>query len=515
VTPRARCWVAVGAVWAVCVIAYLPSLAVPFQFDDYARIAENIPLHQGRYLLALQWLGNARLLPGLTLLFNYAVGGVDPFGYHVFNLCVHLLATLGVFALTGTLCRAPRLRDTAPARHPLATATAAALIFACHPLQTQAITYIIQRSASMAALFYIWSIVWYVRARNRQSGTEAGSAPPAFALAGLLAICAVLSKENSLTLPLAALFTEWAAFGRLPSRRLLLRGALLVVLLIALPVVWKLVLQPIKDRSAMPLLARLTEAVLQRQLVVGPTLSPLGYLLTQTTVVPRYVLLAVRPWGLNVDHDVPAVTSPTPAVAAGALFLVVLLGGGLAAVPRWPLVGYAIVWMFITLAVESSILPIADVMMEHRMYLPMVGVALAAAAGFAAALERVPRAALAFGAAAVAMLVALTVARNTVWQSPLTLWLDAVEKSPRKARVHVNVGVAYHGVDRLDDAVRHYCRALRLDPDIALAADNLEIALDAQGTLDALDGRMVEPNANPQTRGAVIVEIELDQVCPP
>jgi hypothetical protein len=514
VTPRARGWVAVGAVWAICVIAYLPSLAVPFQFDDYARIAENIPLHQGRYLAALQWLGNARLLPGITLLFNYTVGGVDPFGYHLFNLGVHLLATLGVFALAGALCRAPRLRATAPARHPLATATAAALIFACHPLQTQAITYIIQRSASMAALFYVWSIVWYVRARNRQSGTEAGAVRSAFALAGLLAICAVLSKENSLTLPLAALFSEWAAFGRLPSRRLVLRGALLVVLLIALPVVWKLALQPVKHRSAMPLLARLTEAVLQRQLVVGPTLSPLGYLLTQAAVVPRYLLLAVRPWGLNVDHDVPAATGATPAVAAGALFLLVLLAAGLAAVPRWPMVGYGIVWVFITLAVESSILPIADVMMEHRMYLPMAGIALAAAAGFAAARERAPRAVAVLGAAVIAALVALTFARNTVWQSPLTLWLDAVEKSPRKARVHVNVGVAYHGVDRLDDAVRHYCRALRLDPDIALAADNLEIALDAQGKLDELEAKLVEPNANPQVRGAVVVEIDLDQACP-
>jgi hypothetical protein len=142
---------ALAAIAIAAAIAYAPSFAVPLQFDDEARLSHNVAMQQGAFLDALRWLGNSRVVPSITLVLNYRLGGFEPLGYHIGNFAVHLLATLGVFTLALSLCRTPRLRDAWPPHRALLLATAASLFFACHPLQTQAVTYIIQRYASMAA----------------------------------------------------------------------------------------------------------------------------------------------------------------------------------------------------------------------------------------------------------------------------------------------------------------------------------------------------------------------------
>src|SRR5262249_32617278 len=150
---------------------------------------------------------------------------------------------------------------------------------------------------------------------------------------------------------------------------------------------------------------------------------------------------------------------------------------GVSQMGRRPLAGFGILWFFVTISVESSLIPIDDPMMEQRMYLPMAGIAVSAGWLFAVAIARAPRAALPIGALLGTALIALPFARNVVWLSPITLWLDAAQKSPAKLRPQVNLGAAYHDADRLDDAIDHYCRALQIDPDDELAADNLAMAL--------------------------------------
>ncbi len=512
-------WVAMAVVCVVALAAYAPSFSVPFQFDDYARIVENERLRRGELAAGVAALGNSRLLPSATVALNYAVGEDDTCGYHIVNFLIHLLAAVAVFQLALALCRTPRLRDTWLGGQSTALATGAALLFACHPIQTQGVTYIIQRTASMATMFYVWSVVAYVNARNRSVFPSGLSSRPLYVACALLAVCAILSKENAVSLPLALMLTEWVFYGRRVRLRTVGLFALGALLLLAIPVAWKVLSwRPVGQLAATESRFDFAmQAVLAQGAAPFQKIGPIDYFLTQLTVLPRYLALVVLPWGLNVDHDIPLEHGMSPAVAGGFALLVALLVLGVYAARRWPLVGFGILWFFVALSVESSFLPITDVMMEHRVYLAMPGIALALASPFAWAFHRRPRAAAIVGVPVVALLAVLTFARNQVWQTPLSLWSDAASKSPNKARVHVNVGVAYHGLDRLDDAIRHYCRALEIDPNIALAEENLQIALDQQGRFEEIMGRLIAeaPSVKGVPEGAVLIELNTASVvCP-
>lgn len=505
-------WIALAGIAALTLVAYWPSLSVPFQFDDYARISGNWNLHAGNWLRGIAQLGGSRVLPATTLAFNFWLSGEATWSYHAVNLAVHLAASLAVFQLAWLIAQTPRLRASAAARHPLAFATAAAAWFACHPLQTQAVTYIIQRTASMAALFYIACVGAYLNGRMAQTRGD-GDGRRSFAAAAVLALAALLSKENAVTLPLAIALIEVACFGRRHLRRLA-RGAMLAAPLLAVPIVWKFVAWRSR-RSATEggALRQLIDSIFAQGLDEPGTIGPLEYLLTQMVVLPRYLRLALLPVGLNVDHDVPVATGLDASVAAGMLLLLALIGAGLWCLRDRPIAGIAILWFFIALSVESSFIPILDVMMEHRAYLGMPGLSLLFAGAVAWAADRDRRAAHA-AAAVVVLFAGLTFARNQVWQSALSLWSDAAAKSPRKARVHINVGVAHHGRDELDRAIEHYCRAIELDPTIAVARENIEIALEQQGRLEevmaGLKPRRVEvPGTAP---GAIVLEYDPSEV---
>lgn len=501
-------------------IAYIPSFSVPFQFDDYARLHENIQMHRGNFWKGIGWLGGgARLIPSATMLLNFNLNGEETFGYHVVNFLVHLLATLGVFQLALELCATPALRKSSLAERRLVLATAAAFLFACHPLQTQSVTYIIQRVAAMATLFYVWSVVFYVSARNRQVSAEGRGTGIRFGLAAVFAVCAVLSKENTVTLPFALLLAEWVFFGTRRSWRAYLPFAAFCVVVLAIPIIWKTATwTPLEtDEEPSSILQWILQGLLRQGEAPNTRVGPIDYFLTQCTVLPRYLKLVVWPTGLNVDHDVPVIHAITPAVVAGFAMMAALAAFGFFSLRRWPLVGFGILWFFVTMSVESSFLPIIDAMMEHRVYLAMPGIALVAAAGFVWLFERRRQVAVAVGVVLLLLLPSLTFARNQVWGSALSLWTDALSKSPNKARVHVNVGVANHAAGNLDEAIRQYCRALELAPNVNLARDNIEIALDQQGKLDGIIEGLLE-NAQPVPNGpegGIIFEYDVAQyACP-
>jgi hypothetical protein len=505
---------------AAAFAAYIPSFSVPFQFDDYARLIENVQMHQGNIWKGIGWLGGgARLIPSSTMVLNYNLNGEDTFGYHVVNFLIHLFTTLGVFQLALQLCATPFLRNSWPAEHRLVLATAAALLFACHPIQTQSVTYIIQRSAAMATLFYVWSIVFYVGARNRKIEARGRGTGSRLLVAAALAVCAVLSKENAVTLPLALLLTAWVFYGVHRSWRAYLPFALACLVVLAIPVVWKIAtwapMSP--DAESVPFVQRILRGLFQQGEAPDQRIGPLDYFLTQCTVLPRYLKLLLWPAGLNVDHDVAVTRGITPAVVTGFATMTALLAFGFAAVRRWPLAGFGILWFFVTMSVESSFLPIIDVMMEHRLYLAMPGIVLVAATGFVWLFDRQRQVAAVVGVVLLVLLPSLTFARNRVWGSAMSLWTDALSKSPNKARVHVNVGVANHAEGRLDEAIRHYCRALEITPSINLARDNIEIALDQQGKLEAVIEELIKTAqpVNGSREGGIMFEYDVSEhACP-
>lgn len=206
-------------------------------------------------------------------------------------------------------------------------------------------------------------------------------------------------------------------------------------------------------------------------------------------VVVTYLRLLFFPIGQNLDYDYPVFRSfLNGEVILSFLFLAFLFGVGIYIICRdrkahsaTILVSYGILWFFITLSVESSIIPITDVIYEHRLYLPSVGFFIALTTALFWGMQQVGRkkfwlASLVALSFVVLLLSGLTYARNRVWRSEVSLWEDVVKKSPDKARGHNSLGFALRRRGFIEEAIEHYRKAIRLQPDYALAHNNLGFA---------------------------------------
>lgn len=472
--------------------AYSNALGGAFVFDDVRQVRDN-PLVRdlasflpGRYTgLPNRWVGY------LSFALNHRVGGAATFGYHLVNVAIHLVNALLVHALVRQAFRTPRLRGSALAASSGAIAFVAAALFVAHPLQTEAVTYVVQRLTSLATTFYLATVLLYGAWRLRDA-----TSPGAWRRVGggaavvVTALLAARTKEIAFTLPVAVVLYELSFFEGAARARL----ARLAPVLATLPVI-PLTTLVSRSASGSGLTARLAESTR-----ADSALPRLEYLTTQIVVVVEYLRLLLLPTGQNLDHDVAIRRSLLePRVAASLLIL-----AGLAALaallyrrtaragapgaldPGARLVGFGIAWFFLALVVESSVIPIADLMYEHRVYLPSVGILVAAATVLAAVARRAagvagPRATALVGAALALALASATLARNAVWQNDLSLWSDAALKSPRKPRPFVNLGTALTLAGERELGVRALRQALRLDPASTYARAQLAAGLVALG----------------------------------
>jgi len=267
-------------------------------------------------------------------------------GYHVVNLLIHLANGWLVYRLVGQLCQTPALRTgPAPLTAPQAggVALVTALLFVVHPIQTQAVTYIVQRFASLAALFYLFAVVGYLK--WRLAGPDARARIAWYAGALGATILAMKTKENTFTLPLMLLVVEGVFF----RPRTWKAWVPLVPFLLTLPII----------PFSLPEGVGESEAGFARETT---DISRWSYLLTQSRVLVTYLRLLVWPTHQNVDYDYPLYHSvfdwPVLCSALGLLGLFGLAVYLLRSPSRERLVGFGVVWWFLALAVESSIIPI-------------------------------------------------------------------------------------------------------------------------------------------------------------
>jgi hypothetical protein len=490
-----------GAVALLGLLAYANSLQGAFVFDDVKQIQDNPAIRDlGLYLSGAQdhLVAPNRFVAYLSFALNYRFGGLAVQGFHLVNLVVHLGNALLVFGLVLLAFRTPRLRESRLAGRAPVVAFAAAALFVTHPIQTQAVAYIVQRITSLATLFYLSAVLLYLSSRLTPSG---GRRRSWYALSLLSALLAMRTKEIAFSLPFALLLLEWAFFGR-PAPRQWLGLAPFGAVALVIPLNLLRLDQPVGQ-----VLADVGAATR-----VQDTGSRLDYLRTQVAVLATYLRLLVWPAGQNIDHDFPVLRSfLSPRVAWGLLVHTSLLVVALVAwrrsspgAPRpvdqaWRLVSVGILIYFLAHGVESSVIPIVDVIFEHRVYLPSVGFFVAVAAAGTLLVRRWKPDGFApwviGGTAAVALLLAgATVARNRVWRSDLALWTDAVGKSPNKARPWFNLGTALAELGREQEAVEPMRRAVQLEPGSAHARTQL-------GGLLILTGRPAE--AEPELRQAL------------
>ncbi|GAB4483109.1 MAG: tetratricopeptide repeat protein [Thermodesulfovibrionales bacterium] len=498
------------------VLVYSSTLDSPFQFDDIPNIAENPAIRDFRYFAdpsLVEQLGRTKgLNPALfrtryagyaTFALNYRLHGLDVRGYHLANVLIHVVNSLLLYWLVMLTFETPFSRASGGLRSlsgsgRTATAFFTAALFAVHPVQTQAVTYVVQRFASFAALAYLLSLCLYIAWRNgAQEHPRGRAASVLLYAASLLAAClAMKTKEFSFTLPLTMAMYEFMFLDGKTARRIFFILPFLVsTLLIPLSLAGA--------GDAASTLRGINEGAVNLS-GERSSITPADYLITQFRVIVTYLRLLILPVGQNLDYDYPvfdAISRPAVLVSLSLLAAMLSFGVFLFRLSGRPevngrnwfrLASFGIFWFFITLAPESGMMPIIDVIFEHRLYLPSIGFFIALAATVGAAGEGLRRwndhaqTALACAVAAMTLIMAgAAYARNSVWLDELRLWSDTVEKSPAKARPRHNVGLAYAKQGRTDEAIREFRTALRIKPDLAGAHYDLGVAYGSLGMIDA------------------------------
>ena len=451
--------------------AYHNSFSGPFIFDDKPEIAENPDIRH----LATTLRGDPRINPSRPLLrvslwINYAMGGQEVRGYHVLNLLLHILAAWTLWGLARRMLESPALRDRY-GREAWGLALAIALLWTVHPLQTESVTYVVQRTEILAGWFYLLTVYSVVR-----SASAAGWRVPAWSGAAVVScLLGMASKETVATAPLLALVLDRIFFA--PSWRRLwqLRWGLYVAL-----------------ASTWIFQAMLVKASSGRTGTVGFGLGMhwWEYALTQPYYLCRYLSLSVWPSALTLDYGtylVHGVGEVTPYAALVLLLLVLTF----VALWRNPPMGFCGLWFFLILGPTSSVVPIVgQTGAEHRMYLPLAGlIGLGVVGGYTLwrrAWQETPErlqvgSLLVLLAVGVMALGARTVARNEEYRSELSIWQTVVERWPINSRAHYNLGDALGTAGRIPEAIAQFEAALRLRPDFAEVHNNLGIAFASAG----------------------------------
>ena len=477
---RRRC-----GVWPVLLLAaaglglYWHTLSAPFIFDDAVAIVNNPSIREANpgVLAAPRNTPTAgRPVVNATLAFNYALGGFDVTGYHALNIAIHVCCALVLFGIVrrtlemgGTAEQA--FASSAVPRHNL-IAFGAALLWLVHPLQSECVSYVTQRTESVMALFFLLTLYAAIRAlgSNRSRWWSAA----AIVACGL----GMASKESMVTAPLLVVGYDWAYRVKpwrqvLASRRGLYAG---------LAATW---------------------IVLLGLSVTGPRSETVGfghgvtawqYGLNQCVVVVEYLGRVMWPDGLLLDYGFPRSLGVAEA-APWALALLGLIGLSIVLLLRRPKLGYPAAWFFVVLAPTSSVVPIAtEVAADRRVYLALAGLTvLAAVAGYAmieAAGQHLgghwQRGGRLAGVTSLIMLIVVAASLSTVswrraamYREPVTLWEQSVEAHPRNHRALTNLAVALTAEGRYIEATVHILRAAALNPGSTITTDNVAALLAA------------------------------------
>ncbi len=440
----------------------------PFHFDDALFLQSPQVTAPGNAWYMLR-PSQSRQLTYLSFYWNYRLCGTRPEGYHVFNLFLHCLNVLGVYILTLLLCRLKGTNSEDPNRW---LPIVAAGIFALHPVQTEAVNYIYQRSSLLAAFFSLAALIAFLLSTRSDR-------PGLFGVqAAVFAILAALCKETALIVPALMLLITWiyssAAFNRVVQRARTLALVLALVML---------------SGAGWVLYSLLRKG--EQTVGLGLMRQSLVYFVSQAQVLASYLRLMLWPSGLVIDHAF----TPAPPLSAYSLLcwlLVIALLSSFIAIRRVaPEVAFWGLSFFILLLPSSTIIPSADMMFEHRLYLPMA----TASALLAWLLFQICRVAvkqrrsstamrLALAAVALTACAVLSRQRTYVWGDNIRLWSDAAAKVPSNARAHYNLGVAYLEVDR-QAARGEFERVLALQPRHAQALYNLGWLEQAAGRIDS------------------------------
>ena len=465
------------------VLGYANSLRGPFIFDDLHSIVENITI---RDFWPPRWLwiapqnatNQGRPVVSFTFAVNYAISGSNPLSYHIVNISIHILAALTLFGIIRRTLIGGLLYDRF-GRDATGLAFACALFWLIHPMQTECVNYISQRSESLMGLFYLTTLYCAIRAMHlhRTSWWTVTS----------IVSCAIGMgcKQVMVTAPCIVLLYD-RIFSQQPIYRVMIKRHRLYIGLASTWIILILLMSFFPDTN------------------IGQGIGSFDYLLNQCLVLTDYFRLVLCPHPLALDYGLLqpiafAVASPY------GIFIVALLIASTAALIYQPPIGFLGAWVFVILAPTSSFLPIGgEVGAERRMYLPLAGFVVLFVLGVYLLLQKTTWPTATNGApthsgglnrykkriGVLAILIVTTILwgttirRNHDYRSTLSIWESAVAARPGNPRCHGNLGNVLQALGQIDRAQVHYETALRKDPSNPKVLNNLASLLESQGHLN-------------------------------
>ncbi len=469
------------AIWIVLLggliyAAYAFSFQSAWQFDDGANIVNNPDIQ----IQDLSWNGletamqshfaGKRPVAYLSFALNYYFAKLNPVPYHITSTVIHFINAILVLLLMKLFIQ--HCYPNSPAWYQNAIAFSVSALWACNPLQSQAVIYITQRMTLLVSMFLLMALIFYWKARTAPTSRNKWIHG---ILCALSFFCALGSKENAVIFPLLLAATEFTFFTRqlnLKRKLRLITMAMVIFASLGGFIIWNYHLTKFLKKA-----------------LVGGELTLMERLMTESRVVLYYIsqLLLPLPSRLAVLPDVQKSSSLFEPLTT---FFSILTIFGLFGIAIWqwrrrPMLSYAISWYFIGHLVESTILPI-DLMFEHRAYFPSVGVFMVLFSpllewGGAFAKMKYYRW---IGVSTTALLlisVSLVWIRSHAWSDELSLWLDNTEKYPANFKGLSNLGSSYEKRGEWGQAERAYQQSLSANPNHPTARANLAILLQSRG----------------------------------
>ncbi|MCX8130676.1 MAG: tetratricopeptide repeat protein [Clostridia bacterium] len=427
-----------GTLTIITLIIYSNSFMAQFTLDDFGNIVNNSSIRFPWDFPSLWKFYSNRVIIYFTFSINYFFHQTEEIGYHIVNVLIHILNSIIVYLIINNILSLKHFFGKLVYKYRNTISLFSALVFATHPVQVNAVTYIVQRTASLAAMFYFLAILFFIKYRLTDKVRN-------ILLTLLFIVLAMFTKENTITIPFMLILIEFLFFlkdGRTTWKK---RIVVILILLITLPII------------------PATNVVFHGYSQSDPGVSFKAstsmprdwYFYTQMNVIVHYIRLLFIPDRLNFDYsnDYPIshnIWENGSYISFGILLLIGLFS--LLNLKKNKLTSFGIMWFFIGLAVESSFISIKDVYFEHRLYFPIVGFAIFLIGMIFSGYRIVGRPYLfrkpllffvTFISIIIVMNSVLTLKRNYVFSDNIRLWSDVVEKAPLSDRGHCILATNY------------------------------------------------------------------------
>ncbi len=452
------------------IIVFANHLHNPLQFDSVLYVKNGANIQNPEKIINWNFVINeypSRGLTRITIAINALLNRVNPFGFHLFNLAVHILNTILVFFITLEIFRSFGQKESVDQNSMANFAGFLASVgFLCHPLQTESVVYIVSRSELLAATVYLTGFLTFQKFLNNQKHKNLLAWARTISLIAVLSIVGFGFKQSVITLP-AIIFLYWICV--IPSDSKPIKTL-------------KKFRWPILGFSILFLSALMWKLMTDEKFLIGPStagevVGRLNYMLSQPSVIVFYYLkLFLFPFNLNIDPDIPIATFSLKLLTAIAFICV----------PLWiflinknfRIYFFGLSWFYIVISPSSSIITLLDLAAEHRVYLGILGPLLIFAVlgsrfvhKFSNPDVRLRRKLLLISC--VIFLCLTTIKRNSIWKTEETLWMDTLRKSPNKTRAWINLGRAKTIAGKPQKAIYYYENAIKLDPNFFQTQFNL------------------------------------------